>query len=1021
MNTTNDSSRAPELGPVSAVLECDLREQVRRHGIVLWLDAEGRYSDFVDELAQTRASGGLPYEVKAFRGSFLQLMMELAPLSSGTDREHLVVHLPGFNEETVKDTPLLELYRSGTRFRKALDTLVSEAAARRVSPERIEEFASGSGLTLEAADEWLVKRLEQPTGGLASLLTALNPCGLLDDLLRPAPDGSRGISRQVTEDYETFFAHLNAELGLPTGWRERTFREPASAATEASEAISGAASRTTSEGASDAAYVAASWALVVEYVHDLSHPPTSDRLKAASSLPASVIAACRELAEHLRRTHRDFYEQTARQTEDELLEREVSAARAADLGKIDTFPFEDEVVLDEALDAVREGAFSEADEWTRLRLDVDSRQATSFWLERRPSRKSEWQLVGAAATLGLAIETAGSNLAAKSLEQAAERYVDAGARVDRAHRHLEQQRHALLYSQLDRFEELRPLLDQMRERWRAWADSWAKDFSRLCKTEGFLPSAELMQRNLFDDVVRPAVAEGTTAYFVVDALRFEMGQELMRAMADSRATEAKLVARFAELPSNTEVGMNALSPVADGGRLSPSVKDGRFKGFQAGEFRVYNPDTRKRSMQSRVGGSCKWLTLEEVLNRGASSLKAAVSKSKLLVVHSEEIDKAGESDFGPKVFDQVLRQLRTAWRLLRDAGVKHFVISADHGFLLLHDRATNAQPHGRKIDPNRRHVISADAADNVGEVRVALADLAYEGVDGLHFLSPETTAAFDTGKRGGNFVHGGNSLQERLIPVLTVVHHAPAGGSSVAYGIAAKKEPGIAGLHCLRLEVRVAGQGGLDFARDDEVELALRVSDLPDVEVDLVQTRRGGRIVGGSLFAPVSRPIELFFRLHGATDARARLEVLHPGATADVETCHVAQRFEVASDGRKVDSAKSAPSSAPKSAAEAATEAATEAAKRPASEPAPRSAAAAGGAESAADGAWLAELPEGGIRALFAHLAAHGTVSESEATNMLGGARKLRRFSAQFESYKAIVPFSARIEIIAGVKTYVRD
>jgi hypothetical protein len=34
-------------------------------------------------------------------------------------------------------------------------------------------------------------------------------------------------------------------------------------------------------------------------------------------------------------------------------------------------------------------------------------------------------------------------------------------------------------------------------------------------------------------------------------------------------------------------------------------------------------------------------------------------------------------------------------------------------------------------------------------------------------------------------VHGGNSLQERVIPVLTVVHRAAAGGTTLEYRVSA--------------------------------------------------------------------------------------------------------------------------------------------------------------------------------------------------------------------------------------------
>ena len=127
-------------GPVSAALEADLRSWVRRQGVVIWLDQGGHYTAFVDRLKMARDAGTLPYEVRAFRGSHLALMMVLDGVAAGTEKVPLVIHLPGFTEETVRTTPFFELYAAGVRYRKALDTLVTEAAAGRVRPDQIASF-----------------------------------------------------------------------------------------------------------------------------------------------------------------------------------------------------------------------------------------------------------------------------------------------------------------------------------------------------------------------------------------------------------------------------------------------------------------------------------------------------------------------------------------------------------------------------------------------------------------------------------------------------------------------------------------------------------------------------------------------------------------------------------------------------------------------------------------------------------------------------------------------------------------
>lgn len=946
-----------ELGPVSAALEADLRTWVRRQGVVLWLDMDNHYSDFIDRLARRRNEGSLPYEVQSFRGSHLELMLALEPLCTGVDKTPLVVHLPGFNEETVRQTPLLELYEAGVRYRKALDTLVTEAAAGQVRLEQIEAFLQQDGLTLAAADTWLAAMLGQRTAGFASLLEPMSLPAVVDDLL------SRGfVAKRIAapEDRDVLWERLAVWTGLSSAWRE------ASLTTDAPRA-------------EDVAFTVAGWALGVEYVHDLRRPPVAEALRPMLGLPRPLVDACCELAAHLRTRHATFYRRTADETEARLTE-EVEAARAEDLGEIDTFRFEEEKILKDSLAALGEDRWSAACQWAD-RLLKDG----SFWLREAPARQSAWQLIRDAARLGASIGAAGPKLEAESLEAALTCYVERGAAVDQAHRHLEQRRLALLYPQLPEFEILRARLDGLRRLWRGWADAWARDFNALCKAHGFVPPASFQQRTLFDEVVRPMTQEpGATAMVVVDALRFEMAEELYSAMSDTPATTPHLRARFAELPTVTEVGMNVLAPVADRGRLRPALDQGAILGFSTGAFRVSNPESRKRAMHDRVGGpTCPWLTLEEVLTREATNLKQTVARARLVVIHSREIDEAGDKGAGLAVFDLVLQKLRAAWRLLRDAGVRRFVITADHGFLLVDESAGTAQGHGRKVDPKRRHVISVVPADHVGEIRVALVDLGYEEAEG-QLMFPESTAVFDTGQHAGNFVHGGNSLQERVIPVLTLVHRAAAGGSTLRYTVTAKPQEGVGGMHCLEVIVAVVAQHGLDFGGVHEVELGLRVPEAPEVQAELCQTRGGARLATGAIVATVGQQFEIFFRLAGTADARVLIELYHPGAEADVTPCIVDGRFAVT-------------------------------AMRAAGQEAP---VESGATQSQP---WLAHLPDEGVRRVFQHLAAHGEITEAEAATMLGSQRALRRFAMRFEEHAAKAPFTVRIDVVAGVKRYVRE
>ena len=178
-------------------------------------------------------------------------------------------------------------------------------------------------------------------------------------------------------------------------------------------------------------------------------------------------------------------------------------------------------------------------------------------------------------------------------------------------------------------------------------------------------------------------------------------------------------------------------------------------------------------------------------------------------------------------------------------------------------------------------------------------------------------------------------------------------------------------------------QSTLDFQRSRTVDLSLRVVDAEHVSVEMCQLRAAGsKLQGNTIQAIVGEPFELFFRLSGEADARAQVELYHPGAEADVTPVAIDSRFTVTVT--RVSGTHEEPS-------------------------------------PSCGEAWIDDLPDDGVRHLFRHLAKHGAVTESEASSLLGSGRALRRFSREFESLAKKAPFEVRIDVIGGVKRYVRE
>src|SRR5690606_27304199 len=109
-----------------------------------------------------------------------------------------------------------------------------------------------------------------------------------------------------------------------------------------------------------------------------------------------------------------------------------------------------------------------------------------------------------------------------------------------------------------------------------------------CESEGPLPDASLQQRNLFEQEVAPLLRDDErAALFLVDAMRFEMGEELRELIGKQPGNTVRLSPSLAELPTVTEVGMNVIPPVARRGRLEVLIdKQRRVVGFDAGNFKV---------------------------------------------------------------------------------------------------------------------------------------------------------------------------------------------------------------------------------------------------------------------------------------------------------------------------------------------------------------------------------------------------------------------------------------------------
>jgi hypothetical protein len=272
----------------------------------------------------------------------------------------------------------------------------------------------------------------------------------------------------------------------------------------------------------------------------------------------------------------------------------------------------------------------------------------------------------------------------------------------------------------------------------------------------------------------------------------------------------------------------------------------------------------------------------------------------------------------------------------------------------------------------------------VGSVTVSLASLGYAERSG-YVLFRRDTAVFDTGKNG-TFVHGGNSLQERVIPVLTISHRHQGSTIAAQYVVEVDVASPVVGLNRIRLRIRPApeAQGVLQFEGASQISLALRVPQRDDITV-LIKDVAGATVENQVILLKKEQDwAEVFFELIGAKDERVKVEVFHPDGLEQVTPVSTSSFFDV-SGGR------TAPAT---------------------TKPAPRA--------PADEADWEGAIADAGARQVFIHIYRHGSITEVEIIQMLGNPRQARRFARDLETYLSQVPFAVRVESTGSGKRYVK-
>lgn len=829
--------------PLHNYLAKQLSEKIKSRRIVVWYDQRFEFASFVSEVRGTAKSGnepvsvsvaGAPVRLAEYSGSMFELRALIEPSISGDTPEPVLVYLPG-GEHDKRGSVLMELEKAGECLSWQLKRLARNVLRERytdgvidemLAPERVtyEDLARAASDTSSAEPPSVMKGIFPEASGTDGLLAAW----LINDTRDGAIEEKEG-HREIRK-----LVRSRLELELPDDSLLPRHRA-----------------------------IVTRYVLVNEFLGDYS----GASLPTLAALPRPKTkageAAVRDLAQRLRTAFPAQYVAIADNLEEQLRLSVIGVA-AQHLGSIDTFRFEERALLKYCGELIADKKFDAA-------LKIITDREHSFWVDREITRRTHWDACRYMAELGaLAVEVQAAVKAVSSDPRAwVDAYVRDWHRVDLAHRRLESRVRSLEDEPDER------AIGIVRREYEDVCHAMAVGFTQALEKAHWAVAGVVHQTHLFSDVV--SSQPKPVAYFFVDAMRFEMGAELASTLP--KTSEISLRPAVTALPSITPIGMAALLP---GASSSFNLADHRGTlGAKIDDSVLCDLTARKKHAASRIPNSVD-MTLEELLTLTKAKLEKKVEGAQVIIVRSQDIDQVGETGLfqARAVMDSVIGNLARAISKLAKAGVERAVVSADHGHLFASDRDESMRidaPGGATLDLHRRCWIGRGGATPPGCIRVSAATLGY--ASDLDLVFPVGCGVF---KSGGDlaFHHGGPSLQEMIVPVLTVFTKAaaePRAGSVVSV---ANVPPTITN----RIFTATIRSGGANLAMFAEQKTLRPVLIAGEKQIGAVCTVVDGSFdaLTGSVTVPANGAITVAFLLSDDTASALRIAIQDPATDAEL-------------------------------------------------------------------------------------------------------------------------------------------
>lgn len=280
------------------------------------------------------------------------------------------------------------------------------------------------------------------------------------------------------------------------------------------------------------------------------------------------------------------------------------------------------------------------------------------------------------------------------------------------------------------------------------------------------------QDDFFKHWVQSFLDKGTRVCVIVsDAMRYEIGEELLSLIRREDRYGAELQPALAMLPSYTQLGMAALLPnkkleISDNDQASVLVDGVSSQGTI----------NRNKILSQALGGQGQAMKAEDFMQLNRDESREVLKANRVLYLYHNRIDHTGDKlqseGLAFDAAEETLTDIVQLVKKLTAANASNILVTADHGFIYQNRELSESDflaanvASDKVVFRNRRFLLGKGLEPHPSVHTFFPSQLGLQGEIGVQI--PKSINRLRLQGSGSRFVHGGATLQEVVIPVLKI-------------------------------------------------------------------------------------------------------------------------------------------------------------------------------------------------------------------------------------------------------------